>query len=195
MAGNLVLFHKKDHIGYVTLNSPETGNRLSLEMIQELAEVCAQINGDEDVYLAVITGAGEVFCSGEGGDVTPGRYSAAEAAAGIDRPTLAALNGDAIGDGLELALACDLRISSKKARMGLPQITRGRIPLDGGTQRLSRIVGKGKALEIVLTGEIIDAQAAFEIGLVNKVVGGDTLNTEVEAFARAIATKAPLAMR
>ncbi len=204
MAKNPVLYTKKDHIGQITLNSPEDGNRLSLEMTQELAEVCSQINGDEEIYLAVITGAGDVFCSGGeikhlmssgSGDEIPGAISAAAAVASLDRPTLAAINGEAIGEGLELALACDLRIASEKARLGLPQIIEGRIPVDGGTQRLSRIVGKGKALEMVLTGEIIEAQAAFEIGLVNKVVSPENLASEVETIAKTIASKAPLAMR
>lgn len=202
MAENSILFVKRDHTGFITLNKPEAGNRLDQSMIQELGEVCSQINGDPDIYLAVITGAGEAFCTG--GDVRPAvpasedylpGQSAAEAVAGIDRPTLAAINGDALGEGLELALACDLRIASDRAKMGLPQITDGQIPVDGGTQRLPRIVGKGKALEMVLTGEIMDSREAYDSGLVNRVVGHDELVTEVEALVKTLASKAPIAMR
>jgi enoyl-CoA hydratase/carnithine racemase len=204
MAGNPVLYQKKDHIGYITLNRPENGNRIDLALAQELAGVCAGISGDEDVYLVVITGAGEVFCAGgdtrqlvlsNSGEELPAKQGPAEAVGALDRPVLAALNGEAIGEGLEIALACDFRIASEKARFGLPQVAEGWIPMDGGTQRLSRIVGKGKALEMVLTGGIIDAQAGLEIGLVNKVVSQDSLKSEIEALATALAAKAPLSLR
>jgi enoyl-CoA hydratase/carnithine racemase len=173
-------------------------------MTQELVEVCHQINRDDEVYLAVVTGAGNVFCSsGEirhieisgSGEEVPGGLSAGEAVAGIEKPTLAAINGEAVGEGLELALACDLRIAADQAVFGLPQITNGRIPVDGGTQRLSRIVGKGKALEMVLTGERFGAHEAFEIGLVNKVVKTENLQAEVESMAANLASKAPLAVK
>jgi enoyl-CoA hydratase len=121
--------------------------------------------------------------------------AASEAIAAINQPTIAAINGDAIGEGLEIALSCDLRIASGKARFGLPQIIERRIPMNGGTQRLPRIVGKGKALEMVLTGEIIDARTAFEVGLVNKVVDHDNLQSEVETIAKNIAGKAPWALQ
>jgi enoyl-CoA hydratase/carnithine racemase len=188
MAPKLVTYSKKDHIAWITLNRPENGNSINLAMAQEVAEICAQINGDEEVYLAVISGAGHFFCTG--GDapqlICPAddsgsavRFTPAEAIGRIDRPTLAAINGDALGMGLEIALACDMRLSSKKARLGLPQIIEGQIPMDGGTQRLTRIVGKAKALELLLTGEIIDASAAYEIGLVNKIFPPASLMTEV----------------
>lgn len=204
MAKKLILYTAKDHIGWITLNRPEDGNRTDPPMAQELAEICAQINGDEDIYLAVITGAGNNFCRGGevrqtastgDSDSLPVKYSPAEAVASVDRPTLAAIDGEAVGEGMELALACDLRIASDQARLGLPQITKGQIPVDGGTQRLPRLVGKGKALEMVLTGAIIDARTALEIGLVNRVVEQDRLIPEVEAMAKALAGKAPIAMR
>ncbi len=204
MSENLVLCTKKDHVAYITLNSPKSGNRLDAAMPHELADVCEQINGDPEVYVVVLSGAGNDFCvggeikhlesSGLGEEMPPG-YSAVEAVAKIDRPVLAALQGEVVGEGLEVALACDMRIAATNARFGLPQIVEGRIPVDGGTQRLSRIVGKGKALELVLTGEIIDAQAAYEIGLVNKVVNPSELKSEVDAVAKTLAGKAPLAMR
>jgi enoyl-CoA hydratase/carnithine racemase len=121
--------------------------------------------------------------------------SPAASLAAITRPTLASLNGDALGAGLEIALACDMRIAVETARFGLPQIKNGCIPSDGGTQRLARLVGKGKAMEMVLTGELINADEALEIGLVNKVVKAESLAAEVESLAATLVTKAPLAMR
>lgn len=203
MTDNTVLFSKRDHVGYITLNHPETGNRIDLATNQALSEICSQISADEDIYLVVITGTDDIFCSGgevrqpevhEEFEVTAG-VSVSEALAAISQPSLAAINGKAIGEGLEIALSCDLRIASDKARFGLPQITLGRIPTAGGTQRLPRIIGRGKALEMVLTGEIIDARTAFEIGLVNKVVNDDALVSEVEALAKTLAAKAPFALR
>jgi enoyl-CoA hydratase/carnithine racemase len=191
-------------VAYVTLNNPGRGNRINLEMTQELAEACQQINREDEVYVAVITGAGNIFCSGGeirpvetsgSGEQVPVGLSAGEAVASIEKPVLAAINGEAVGEGLELALACDLRIAADKTVFGLPQIIDGRIPVDGGTQRLSRIVGKGKALEMVLTGESIGAQEAFEIGLVNKVVKTEDLEAEVESLAASLAGKAPLAVK
>jgi enoyl-CoA hydratase/carnithine racemase len=200
---NPVLFSKKDHIGYINLNRPESGNLIDLPMAQDLVDICQRINQDEDIYVVVLTAVGNTFCAGgegligipTGPEQLPCKQTAADAVAGISRPALAALNGDALGQGLELALACDLRIASDQARLGLPQISQGAIPLDGGTQRLPRLVGKGKALEMVLTGEIITAQEALEIGLVNKVVAPANLIFEVETMGKTIASKAPLALR
>jgi enoyl-CoA hydratase/carnithine racemase len=204
MPNSLVLYSKKDHVGYVTLNHPENGNRIGLPMAQELTEICQQLNQDEEVYVVMLTGAGEAFCLGgdekalinlEEKENLPPKFSPSEIIAGLDRPVLAALNGDTLGRGLELALACDIRIASDKAKLGLPQITEGYIPVDGGTQRLSRIAGKAKALEMVLTGEVIRATEALEVGLVNKVVSSENLASEAENLARTIATKAPIALR
>jgi enoyl-CoA hydratase len=204
MADKHIIYDPKEHIGYITLNRPQSGNRIDPAMTRELAEICAHINGDKDIHLAVITGAGDAFCSG--GEINPLNISVteaemasgiavSEAIAAINQPTIAAINGDAIGEGLEIALSCDLRIASDKARFGLPQIIERRIPVNGGTQRLPRIVGKGKALEMVLTGEIIDARTAFEVGLVNKVIDHDNLPSEVETTAKNIAGKAPWALQ
>jgi enoyl-CoA hydratase/carnithine racemase len=204
MATKPILYDKKDHVGYIILNVPETGNQIDLSMAQELAETCNRIKGDETIYLVVLTGAGNSFCSGgdirqlvslDDGEKLPFKHSPAEEIASIDYPTIAAINGEAIGLGLELALACDMRIATDESKFGLPQITTGTIPMDGGTQRLSRIVGKGKSLEMVLTGSIIDAKEAFDIGLVNKLVKQGSLMHEVDTLASILTTKAPVAMR
>lgn len=204
MAGDSILYSAKEHVAYITLNRPDAGNRVNLAMIQMLTEICSQINGNKDIYLVVVRGAGEVFCSGrelerseapgQSQDISAG-ISAAEAIAAVRQPSVAAINGDALGEGLEIALACDLRIASDTSRFGLPQITEARIPVQGGTQRLPRVVGRGKALEMVLTGEIIDARTALEIGLVNKLIEPATLNSEVDAITRNIAGKAPWALQ
>jgi len=193
-----VIYTKKDHIGYITLNRPEAGNTINLKLAQELEDVCRRINQDEDVYVVMLTGAGDkAFCSGSKLELqkSGSRYSVATAIASVEKPVIAAINGDALGQGLELALSCDIRLASDKAKFGFPQIAQGIIPFDGGTQRLPRIVGKGKALELILTAETITAEEALEIGLVSKVVDGASLAAEAEALAKTIAAKAPIALR
>lgn len=189
----VVLYEKKGHVARITLSRSSAGNRITERLAQELEAICRQIKQDDDICVVVITGAGKTFCSGsEAGEF---RHSPAGAVAAIDRPVIAAINGDALGEGLELALSCDIRLASEKARFGLPQVAQGLIPTSGGTQRLPRIVGKGKALELLLTAETISAAAALEIGLVSKVVPAAKLASEVEALAKTIASKGPIALR
>ena len=199
-----IIYAKKDHIAHITLNRPEVDNIINQQLAQELEEVCCQINQDENIYVVIITGVGDrAFCGGseleqsiQAGSTDTGMvYSVATAIAGIDRPVIAAINGDALGQGLELALSCDIRLASHQARFGFPQVALGLIPMDGGTQRLSRVVGKGKALELIFTAETISAEQAFEIGLVNKVVTQENLASEVKALAKTIAGKGPIALR
>jgi enoyl-CoA hydratase len=195
MSYSTVIYAKDGHIGRITLNRPEAGNAVNRPLAQELAAVCDRINQDDDVYVAVITGAGDgTFCRGrEPGPA--GRCSVAASVAGIDRPVIAAINGDALGQGLELALSGDIRIASSQARFGLPEVGEGLIPLDGGTQRLPRIVGRAKALELVLTAESISAEEALAIGLVNKIVPPEALAAEVDAIVQTIIAKGPIALR
>jgi enoyl-CoA hydratase/carnithine racemase len=198
MAEQTIIYSKKDHIGWIKLNRPETGNKIDFSLARELTDVCARINGDQDVYAVFLSGAGPVFCSG--GEITQdeqntGMLVPSEAVASLERPVIALLNGDALGEGLELALACDIRLAADTARFGLPQITEGRIPVNGGTQRLSRVVGKGKALEMILTGETVNARDALEMGLVNKLLQPADLYLEGEKLAASLSAKAPFAMR
>jgi len=196
MSYSTVIYTKKDHVGYITLNRPEAGNIINLKLAQELEDVCLKINQDEDIYVVILTGAGDkAFCGGSELEKSGTRYNVATAIAGIDRPVIAAINGDALGQGLELALSCDIRLASDKANFGFPQVAQGLIPSDGGTQRLPRIVGRGKALELILTAETITAEEALKIGLVSKVVSRANLAAEAEALARTIAAKAPIALR
>jgi enoyl-CoA hydratase len=191
-----VIYTKKDHIGSITLNRSEAGNSINLKLAQELEDICLKINQDDDVYVVTITGAGDkAFCSGSEPEKSGIRYSPARAIASIEKPVIAAINGDALGQGLEIALSGDIRLSSDKAKFGFPQVAKGLIPFDGGTQRLPRIVGRGKALELILSAEVISAEEALRIGLVSKVVEGADLAAETEALARTIAAKAPIALR
>ena len=206
MPESTVLLHISNHIAVITLNSPDHKNQINLRMSQEIDEICRLINQDNDIYVVIVTGSGSVFCNvnelqtpgkipPRGEAETVQKYNIAAAVAAIEKPVIAAVNGDALGDGLELALACDVRIAAQNARFGLPEIEAGLIPSGGGTQRLPRIVGRGKALEMILTGETIDAPAALEYGLATKIVSADSLMTEVEALAKAMAAKAPVSLR
>jgi len=210
MAYTEIIYRAEDHIAGITLNRPESSNIINQALVNELVDVCARINQDDDIYVVVITGAGSsAFCGGSemerllqsemalaGTDTSAWtQISAAAAIAGIDRPVIAAVNGDALGQGMEIILSCDIRLASEQARFGFPQVAQGLIPTDGGTQRLPRLIGRGKALELIFTAEAISAREALEIGLVSKVVPGAELANEAETLAKAVAGKAPIALR
>ncbi len=190
MANKLTVFSKENHIAAITLNRPTVNQELS----RELVDICENINGDDDIYVVVITGSGKTFCTGGEKDLTENLYPAA-AVASIEKPVIAAINGDTSGLGLEIALSCDIRIASDNARFALSQVAKGLIPMDGGTQRLPRIIGRGKALELLMTAAAITAAEALEIGLVSKVVPPDALVGEVAKLAETIAAKGPLALK
>jgi enoyl-CoA hydratase len=192
MSYSVINYSKRQYVAAIILNRPEAGNVINQQLAQEMAEVCQEINQDDEVRVIVVTGSGEVFCGGSELAVPCG---VAAAVAGLEQPVIAAINGDALGQGLELALGCDIRIAANEAKMGFPQVTAGLLPMDGGTQRLSRIVGRGKALEMLFTGETISAEEALCIGLVNKVVERKLLASEAETLAESLASKAPIALR
>jgi enoyl-CoA hydratase/carnithine racemase len=194
MPDTAVVFTREGHIAHVTLNRPRANNTVNQQLAEELEEICLQINQDDNIYVVILTGAGKYFCTGS--EITAeSPYRPADAIAGIHCPIIAALNGDALGQGLELALSCDIRIASDKARFSLPQVAQGLIPADGGTQRLPRIVGRGKALEMLLTANKIAAGEALDMGLVSRVVPLAELAGEVETLAEAIAAKGPVALK
>jgi enoyl-CoA hydratase len=212
MPNSTVIYSSKKHIARITLNRPRAGNVINPALAQELTDICERINQDDNIYVVVITGAGQhAFCRGNemeqaqiGKAVetalaklkeTGTGFHVASAIASIDRPVIAAINGDALGQGLELALSCDVRLAAKSARFGFPQVASGLIPGDGGTQRLPRIIGRGKALELILTGEVISAEEALAIGLVSQVLPPKDLMAVAEALAQNIAGKAPIALR
>jgi enoyl-CoA hydratase/carnithine racemase len=200
-----IKFQKTGNVMVIHINDSVSDRNGEAQRHYELAELSAEITLDEAVRVVVLTGSGEksfsmgtdfmVGASGGNEGDTAKYWPVAEAIAGLDRPVIAAIHGDAIGQGLELALACDVRIASKTSSFGLPQIKAGHIPWDGGTQRLSRLVGKGKALEMILTGEMIDAQEAYRIGLLNKVVSKEELMEVTMKLAQEMASKGPIALR
>jgi enoyl-CoA hydratase/carnithine racemase len=208
-----VIYSGQAHVALITLNCSQYDNVIDSSLARELQEICNEINLDDDIYVAVITGAGEkVFCAGSelerlvqsGNTVTAAvnklkdsalRYEVAYAVAKVEKPVIAAINGDALGQGLELALSCDVRIAAETAKFGFPHVSAGLMPMDGGTQRLPRLIGKGKAMELILSGDIIDATEAMNIGLVSQVVPQKDVVATAMAFAQNAATKAPIALR
>ena len=203
-----ILFERKEGIAYVTLNRPEVLNARNRRMREDLIHAVTAIRADPEVRVVILTGAGErSFSAGrdlkEAAQEKVGVVAARQAKmeisdtemiARLNKPVIAAINGFALGGGCELALACDIRVAVEGAKVGLPEVSRGMIPGSGGTQRLSRVVGLGKALELILTGSVIDAEEACRIGLVNKVVPRDGLMAAAEEYARAIAARAPVAV-
>jgi enoyl-CoA hydratase len=192
MPYSTIIYEKKQSFAVITLNRPAADNVINQQLAQELGGVCRELDEDDEVRVAVLTGAGDVFCGGSELAIPCG---VAATVASVEKPVIAAINGDALGQGLELVLACDIRLAVSGVMFGFPQVTKGLLPMDGGTQRLSRVVGRGKALEMLLTGEAVTAEEAYDIGLVNKVVERETLTSEAETLATDLAGKAPIALR
>ena len=198
-------YQKKGPMAVIKINAPAKDQVELPRLHDELAGLYDEIVWDEEIKVIILTGIGEKYFSmGASLKETISRvqgeqqiriFSITELIAKLDRPVIAGVKGDAFGQGLELALACDIRIATETSRFGLPHIVSGLIPWDGGTQRLSRVVGRGKAMEMILTGEVINAQEAHRIGLVHRVVPEDELVTEAMDMAREISTKSPIALR
>jgi len=200
-------YKKEGQIVIFTIDRPEARNAFNTQMLQELYEGMIDFRQDKDLRVGIITGAGEkVFCGGTDAkerlpilkeyrgspEATP-----ANPMRGLElwKPLIAAVNGVALGMGLEIVLACDIRIASENARFGLPEVTLGLIPGQGGTQRLPRMIPWCKAAEMVLTGKIIDAQEAYRIGLINEIVSSSELMSKAKEWAENICQAAPLAVR
>jgi enoyl-CoA hydratase/carnithine racemase len=205
MSYQTIAYHQKDHVAFIRINAP-VKNRMEMALLSdELNAVCSKVGSDNEIRVAVVTSSvDDAFSLGEEliADISQAEQrteikscALAEPIAGINQPVIAGINGNAVGQGLEMALACDLRISTETSFFGLPHIRVGGIPSDGGIQRLSRLVGKGKALEMVLTGDMIDAQEASQIGLVNKIVLPSELEGAVSDMAHELATKSPFALK
>ncbi len=203
-----LLFEIKDGIALITINRPDKLNALNDQVMAELADVARRLATDDAIRGAILTGAGpKAFVAGADiGDLAKqgpfdGKARALRGQAVLRRletcgkPVIAAVNGFALGGGCELAMACHLRIASENAKFGQPELKLGIAPGYGGTQRLPRLVGKGVALQLILTGETIDAREAHRIGLVNKVVPSAELLAAAEQLVRAILAMGPLAVR
>jgi enoyl-CoA hydratase len=201
------LYEKSEGIATITINRPQALNALNEETLKEISSRIADARQDENIKVLVITGAGDrAFCAGADLNMMKGKgvYKGMHLSQTgqkltleieeLGKPVIAAINGYTLGGGLELAMACDLRIASENAQFGQPEINVGLIPGWGGTQRLPRLVGKGKAKEMILTGKRIDAETAEQLGLVSKVVALDQLKSTVKELASELMNKPPIAI-
>jgi enoyl-CoA hydratase len=203
-----VIYEKSDGVATITLNRPDALNAFSKEVVEEILHAIEDVRADETIRVVVLTGAGEKAFSA-GADIKAMAGMTALKARelslmgeklctsleNLEKPVVAAINGYALGGGLEVAMSCDLRIASENAKMGQTEINIGLIPGWGGTQRLTRLVGMTKAKEMVYTGKILDAKTAEQIGLLNMVVPADKFKETVRQFAQDLASKAPVAVR
>jgi enoyl-CoA hydratase len=208
MAYEAIRYELADGIATITLNRPAVHNAMNERMREELTAVFGEVVRSEDARVVVVTGTGERAFSA-GADIrefvapqVPVKFRdgrrRVDFRAAMDRcpqPIIAAIRGFALGGGLELALACDIRIAGEDSQLGLTEVNLAIIPGGGGTQRLPRLVGRGKALEMILTGARIDAREALRIGLVERVVPATEVLSSAQALARALAEKAPVALR
>jgi enoyl-CoA hydratase len=205
MAEN-VLLERRGRIAIVTINRPEKLNALNIQTRAELVDHFDQLRDDAEIRVVVITGAGEkAFVAGADINEFAGRTALEQrnvmraksiftALSDFPKPIIAQINGFCLGGGCELALSCDIRLASEKARFGQPEINLGIIPGGGGTQRLTRLVGEGKAMQMILSGEMISAQEAHRIGLVNEVYPAADLEAKTIEMANKIAEKSPVAL-
>ena len=197
---NTIRLSFQDSVAAIALNRPRSANRVNRRMVEELAEAVEAIGATDSVRVVTLTGRGSAFSSGwermrvRSPEELPS-YQAARVIARIAIPVVAAINGDAIGPGLEMALAADIRIATDTARLGMPQVTVGALPWDGGTQRLPRVVGRAHALEMLLTGKVLDAAQAHRIGLVSQVVEAGDLADALGRVVDQILSGAPIATR
>jgi enoyl-CoA hydratase/carnithine racemase len=200
-------YRKEGKIAFFTLNRPEALNAIDIKSLEELSQALIDFKGDESLLVGIVTGTGERAFS-VGADIrsilpqfkeNKGKPGSGQHTffRGLDlwKPMIAAVNGYALGGGLEIALACDIRIAAENAMFGMPEVTLGIIPGWGGTQRLPRIIPQAKAAEMLFTGKPIDAKEAYRIGLVNKVVPPAQLMAAAQEMADSICRPAPLAVR
>lgn len=210
-----ILYEKKGNTGTVTLNRPQALNAIDSQLSRELVDIFEKIDDDDDLRAVIVTGAGgrafsvgmdikELVDAAEGVDDQQTlmdirrrlwNHNPCKRLASSSKPTIAAIQGLALGGGLELALACDIRVASDEAKFGFPEVHLGIIPAWGGTQRLPRIVGRAKAIEMILTGETIDAGEAYRTELVSKIVPAHKLLTTATAIASKLSSNAPIAIR
>lgn len=208
MAYENLLYEKRDGIGFITFNRPKVLNALNRKTMEELQDILTSARDDDSVRVLILTGAGEKsFVAGADiGELavqTPvtGKETAAfgqgvlHLLETIGKPSIAAINGFALGGGCEVALACSMRLASKTARLGQPEVKLGIMTGYGGSQRLTRLCGKGLAYELCLTGEMISAEEALRIGLVNHIYEPEALMPAAEALAKKIAANAPLSIK
>lgn len=204
--GKYMVLERDEEIGIILINRPEVLNALDAAGWEELRVNLAECENDPSIRVVIVTGAGEkAFVAGANIKAMTERSMIAtlegqvsgilKGIAKMSKPVIAAVNGFAFGGGCELAMACDVRIASENAKLGQTEINVGILPGGGGTQRLTRLVGVGKALEMILTGAVVSAQEAKEIGLVNKVVPLESLMDEAKKMAKKMSSKSPITLR
>ncbi|WP_368296756.1 enoyl-CoA hydratase/isomerase family protein [Cytobacillus firmus] len=203
---NNILVRAEEGIGFIIINRPELRNALNIDTLLEIETALDKMRDDEDIRVIIFSGAGEKSFAA-GADISqlskrtmidalkPNMTATYRKIEDYEKPTIAAINGYALGGGLELALACDIRVASLNAKVGLPEVGLGIMPGAGGTQRLSRIIGKGKAMELILTGDVITAAEAERLNLISKAVPQEELIETAKGYARRISVKGPLALR
>jgi enoyl-CoA hydratase len=203
-----IIFEKRDGIAWLTLDRPDVLNAMNMQMRDELWTAMEAVRDDPDTRVLVVRGAGERAFSA-GADVsefgTAPSYVEARRARrerdlwqlmlDVDKPLIAAVHGYALGAGCEMSMCCDLRVASEDARFGLPEVKLGYIPSAGGTQLLPRTIGPGPALEMILSGDEIDAATALRLGLVHRIVARERLYAEAEAWARELTKRSPVVLR
>ncbi len=205
-----ISFEKKGRLAIITLQRPEHHNAVDCQLAAELRQACQELNQETEIAVVIVTAAGNEFFSagtdwqelselGRKGGILPTEflrdYSVAHAVASLDKAVIGAINGNALGQGLELALACDIRLAAPHARFGFPPDRVKAFPFDGATQFLPRVVGKARALELLLLGDIIDAEAAIAMGLVNRISKDRDVRAEAEEWGAKMAERAPLSLR
>jgi enoyl-CoA hydratase/carnithine racemase len=202
-----VVYEKKGSIAYVTINRPKVLNALNTPTWKDMRTAFEDARDDASVRGVILTGAGKAFIAGADiGELAHVAAFEAEQSSrfgqevldlieNLGKPVIAAVNGFALGGGCETAMACTIRIAVETAKFGQPEVTLGLVPGGGGTQRLPRLVGKGRALQLILSGEMISAQEAYRIGLVNEIVPAADLITRAETILRKIASNAPIAIK
>jgi enoyl-CoA hydratase/carnithine racemase len=210
-----IILERKDGIGYLTLNRPDRANTISLQLMHDVVSAMEQVEADQEYRVVIVTGAGKHFCGGadlrdfaerarqraasgaerQGGDFVTSRRDIFSALEESRVPVIAAINGAAMGGGCEIALACDVRVISDAATIGLPEIRFGALPAGGGTQRLPRLVGTGIAKEMIFSGLPWTAEEAFRVGLVNRVAPAAELINECEKMARVYIERAAYALK
>ncbi|MBW1678491.1 MAG: enoyl-CoA hydratase/isomerase family protein [Deltaproteobacteria bacterium] len=198
-----IIFEKEDNIAIITFNRPEARNAVNNQVRAEFTAAIAEVEADDDIKVLILTGSGKAFVSGvdikEFSKTTPyhahNLFRLGERVEKLPKPVIAAVNGFSLGGGNEIALGCDIIIASERAKFGQPELNIGIIPGGGATQRLPRMIGVCRAKELIFTSDIITAEEAFNLGMINRVVPEDQLMPTAKEIAKKIATKSPAALK